>query len=220
LKAAILAISKHSGKINHSRLTEDIEELLSRYGSMELSEFNIGQTINEVLGIAEMNGLSMPAGVSMLSRGMITMEGVLAKLDPETSVVEIFSKVLSGAVLKNFNLFKELERGGRTLYSISSRSGEISANLMELLKMTVKGQSKLNVEFIGSEEPLGKINKMVNRLIVCILCAAALLASSLICMTDMEPKILGIPLLGVMGYFAAFVLSVWLLLGIIRNKKL
>jgi ubiquinone biosynthesis protein len=117
----------------------------------------------------------------------------------------MFSQALSGSIFKNFSLLKELERGGRTLYNIGSRSGEISSNMMELLKMTVKGQSKLNVEFVGSEEPLGKINKMVNRLIVCVLCAAALLSSSLICMTDMEPKILGIPLLGAMGYFAAFV---------------
>ncbi len=118
---------------------------------------------------------------------------------------------------KNIDIFKEIERGGRTLYSIYNRSGEISSNMMELLKLAVKGQGKLNVEFIGSEEPLGKINKMVNRLIVCILCAAALIGSSLICMTDMQPKILGIPLLGVLGYFAAFVMSVWLLIGIIRR---
>jgi ubiquinone biosynthesis protein len=217
LKAAILAISRHSGRINHTRLTEDIEEMLSRYGNMELRNFNIGQTMTEVLEIAELNGLAMPAGVSMLSRGMITMEGVITKLDPESSVVEIFSKVLSGSVFKNIDIFKEIERGGRTLYSIYNRSGEISSNMMELLKLAVKGQGKLNVEFIGSEEPLGKINKMVNRLIVCILCAATLIGSSLICMTDMQPKILGIPLLGVLGYFAAFVMSVWLLIGIIRR---
>jgi hypothetical protein len=29
----------------------------------------------------------------------------------------------------------------------------------------------------------------------------------------MEPKVLGIPLLGAFGYLAAFIMSIWLLIG-------
>ncbi len=220
LKTAILGISRHTGRINHSRLADDIEAMLSRYGSIELSRFDIGQSMTEMIAVAEANGLSMPAGVSMLSRGMITMEGALEKLDPETSVVELFSSVVSKSLLKDFSLKKELERSGKTLYAIASRTGEASSNLMELIKLAAKGQTRLNIELVGSEEPLGKLNKMVNRIIICILCAAALIGSSLICLTDMEPKLLGIPLLGALGYFAAFVLSVWLLAGIIKSGKM
>jgi ubiquinone biosynthesis protein len=173
-----------------------------------------------MLAVAESNGLSMPAGVSMLSRGMITIEGVLEKLDPETSVVELFSSVVSKSLLKEFSLKKELEKCGKTLYAIAGKSGEASINLMELIKLAAKGQTRLNIELIGSDEPLGKLDKMANRLIICILCAAALIGSSLICLTGMKPKLLGIPLLGVMGYFAALVLSVWLLAGIIKSGKM
>jgi ubiquinone biosynthesis protein len=74
--------------------------MLSRYGGMELAEFNIGQIMSEVLGIAERNGLAMPAGVSMLSRGMITMEGVLARLDRRPASSKCFRRPCPARYLK------------------------------------------------------------------------------------------------------------------------
>ena len=85
--------------------------------------------------------------------------------------------------------------------------------------MTIKGQTKLNLELTGSEEPLGNIDRMVNRIIVCIITAALLISSSTICTTDMNPKMLGIPLLGALGYIAALILGGWLLFHILRKKK-
>ncbi len=220
LKMAILGISRHTGRINHSRLSADVEEMLLKYAAMELGDIEISQTMNDILALAEANGLSYPPGVSMLSRGIITIEGVLEKLDPETSFIDIFASIFSKSLFKDVDIKKELLKNGRMLYSIGSRSGEVSSNLMEVLKLAAMGQGKLNIELVGSEEPLRKVNSMVNRLIVALLCAAILIGSSLLCMTDMAPKLLGIPLLGALGYLAAFVLSVWLLAGIIRNRKL
>jgi ubiquinone biosynthesis protein len=220
LKMAILGISKHTGRVNHSRLSADVEEMLIKYASMELGDIVISQTMNDMLSLAEANNLSFPPGISMLSRGIITIEGVLERLDPETSIIDIFAKVFSKSIFKDFDFKKELIKNTRMLYNIGSRSGEVSSNLMEVLKLAAMGQSKLNMELVGSEEPLRKIGSMVNRLIVALLCAAALLGSSLICLTDMEPKVLGIPLLGAFGYLAAFIMSIWLLIGIIRNRKL
>ncbi len=39
---------------------------------------------------------------------------------------------------------------------------------------------------------------------------ALLISSSIICTTDMKPKILGIPALGVLGYFGALVILMYL----------
>ena len=69
--------------------------------------------------------------------------------------------------------------------------------------MVQRGQVKVNLNLMGSEQPIAKIDRMINRLIICILIAALLMASSLICTTDMDPKILGIPALGFVGFMSA-----------------
>ena len=220
LKQAILGISRHNGKINHSRLLADIDDLLSKYGDMELSGLDLSQVIADLMAVAETNGLSMPAGISMLGRGMLTLEGVIGKLDPEADIISIYAAALAGASMEDFDLRKLLEKNGRLLFGLGTRSLEFSSNLMELMKMASKGHGKLNIELVGSEEPLKKISHMVNRLIVSLLIAAILIGSSLLCMTDMEPKLLGIPLLGVFGYTASFILGAWLVFDIIIKKKL
>jgi ubiquinone biosynthesis protein len=60
---------------------------------------------------------------------------------------------------------------------------------------------------------------MVDKMIIGLIDAAFLIGSSIICVTGMEPKILGIPILGVLGYFAAMILGVWLLYGIIFKSR-
>ena len=52
---------------------------------------------------------------------------------------------------------------------------------------------------------------MINKLIISLLCAALLIASSTICTTNMQPQIGGIPLLGILGYLIAFILSLRLI---------
>lgn len=97
---------------------------------------------------------------------------------------------------------------------------EIPVQLSEVLRMALKGQVKLNLEVMGSEEPLASVDEMVNKLIVTIIAASLLLGSSLICTTNIELKILGIPMLGFFGYIDAVLLGIWMLFHthIIKRK--
>ena len=91
------------------------------------------------------------------------------------------------------------------------KSVQIPEQLADLLNMTMGGQTKLNIDLTGSEEPVQRLDKMINKLIISLLCAALLIASSTICTTNMQPQIGGIPLLGILGYLIAFILSLRLI---------
>lgn len=220
LKQAVLGISRHEGRIDHTGLLEDVSELLDKYGSMELKSLDIGQVLTDLMTVADQNGLRMPAGISMLGRGMLTLEGVVGKIDPETDVISVYGSAVAGMSADDFDIGKLLEKNGRLLFGLGSRSLEFSSNLMEIIRMASRGQGKLNLELTGSEEPLRKISHMVNRGIVSLLIAASLIGSSLLCQTNMTPKLLGIPLLGVLGYGVSFILAAWLVFDIIIKKKL
>lgn len=88
----------------------------------------------------------------------------------------------------------------------------------DLLKTTLKGQTRINLDLSGSKQLVESFNRTINNLNICIITAALLLASSLICTTDMNPKILGIPALGFIGYVAALVLGVFLLIKAKKQK--
>ncbi|PYG88231.1 ubiquinone biosynthesis protein [Ruminiclostridium sufflavum DSM 19573] len=218
IKNILITLGNHKGRINHVRLYSDISDMLSKYGSMNIGDMNLGSIIEEFIVLANTHGISMPKGMSMLSRGIITIEGVLSKLSPDINIVQVMANRMSSEVMKDIDLSKELLNTGKTLYGSARKTLEIPAQLSDILKMTIKGQTKVNLELTGSEEPLTAIDKMVNKLVICIINAGLLIGSSLICTTDMELKLLGLPLIGVLGYAVAIILGGWLIFDIRKRK--
>lgn len=118
---------------------------------------------------------------------------------------------------KGFNWREEAGKAKREGYILLRKSLQLPEQISDILKMTLSGQTKVNLELTGADEPLARLNKMINKLIIALLSAALLLGSSTICTTQMTPKIMEIPFLGVLGYLAAIVLSARLLWSILRG---
>jgi ubiquinone biosynthesis protein len=219
LKNAILTIGVVKGKINHTALYTDIDEMLGRYRQIDLASIHLGNFFSELAAIANRHSLSMPKGFSMLGRGILTIEGVLAFCSPQLNFVQIIADHMFGSMIKDFDTSKEFKQTMERLLNTLNKSVDIPSGIADVLKMTAKGQTKINLELIEAAEPLHAVNKMVDKLVIGIIDAALLISSSLICTINITPKIFEIPLLGVLGYFSAVVLGVWLLYGIIRMKK-
>lgn len=219
LKNAILIIGSAKGKINHTALHNDIDEMLNRYGPMDLAGIHLGNLFSELAAVANRHSLSMPKGYVMLGRGILTIEGVLAFCSPQLNFVQILADHMSGMMFRDFDAAKECRQTVNRLLSALSKSVDIPASLADLLKMTIKGQTKINLEVTEATEPLNAVNKMVSKLIIGIIDAALLISSSLICTTDMTPQLFEIPLLGVLGYLSALVIGIGLLFGIVKAKK-
>lgn len=96
---------------------------------------------------------------------------------------------------------------------------DLPAQLSELLKMTVKGQSKVNLELTGSEEPLRRADRMVNRLVLGLIIAALLIGSALLCGAGLEPRLWGMPLPAAVGFGLAGVLGGCLLWSVFRRGR-
>lgn len=218
LKDTLLQLGHCRGEINHHRLYADVADMLGKYASMDLGSLDAGQFITELLRLAQTHGIMLPSGVAMLARGIMTIEGVLTKLNPETNFLQIVSSHMSGGLFETTDIKRTLRHAGRALYTFSKRAADIPGQMTDILKMASRGQAKINVELVGSESHLNRLDRIVNRIIVCLLNAAIVVGSSILCTTDMTPKLLGIPLLGVFGFAASFIMTVWLIVRILKKK--
>ena len=131
--------------------------------------------------------------------------------------MQLITNYLSAELFKGFDWQEELQRSGKAFLSTTRKSVEIPAQIYDILKMTIKGHTKVNLELTGSEEPLKQMKRMFDRLSVAVIDAALLIGSSLICTTNMHPKILDIPALGVIGFLTAAVMGAWLIHGIVKK---
>ncbi len=219
LKDVILTLGIINGRINHSMLYEDIDIFMSKYGEVEISNIDLGIVLEEVLTIANRHNIGIPKGITMLGRGLITIQGVIAALAPEINIINIVSNHVAGEAFKDFNLEKEVKNATRTAYVSTTKLVKLPQQLSEVLKIASKGHLKLNLEFTSAEEPLGIIDKMVNKLVMGIIITGLLISSSLICTTGMTPKLLDIPALGVLGFIIALILGLILLYSLFKSVK-
>lgn len=219
IKDILLTVGEYKERINHPRLLEDIDRLLTRYVNADMASINLGELLEAILDVANTHNITMPKGISMFARGIMTIQGVVLLLNPEISIIDIMSMQISKGIFSDFSFIYGAKDKTKSLIFSSKKAVDIPAFLSDLLKMTVKGQSKINIEITGSEEPLGKIDKMINKLIIGILISAFLVSSSLISGLQYDINKFGVPIIGIVGYTIAFLLAICLLLNII-NKKL
>lgn len=218
LVEVILTLGIHKDNIDYPAFLNQIEAFMNQYLTLELSQIRLDEVVQDIFTICHKFRISMPKGISMLARGMVSMESTLMDLNPNTNIIHIAANHMPLS-FREIDFKKELKNTGRKLADASSRALDLPVQFSDLMKMANKGQLKVNLNITGSEEPFAKLDRMVNRIIVCIFAAALLLASSLLCTTNMEPKTFGIPTIGFIGYLGALVMGLWLLFKMIKLHK-
>ena len=217
MKAAVLSLGVPQERIDHAKLYQDIDTLIAQYGDLDFRSLKMGILSRQIMNVLRTHHIAIAPGISMFCRGVMTIEGVMRLVCPEVSFVEILARSMELSFAKGFNWREEVAKAKREGYILMRKSLQLPEQISDILKMTLSGQTKVNLELTGADEPLARLNKMINKLIIALLSAALLLGSSTICTTQMTPKIMEIPFLGVLGYLAAIVLSARLLWSILRG---
>lgn len=211
LKESLLALVEEKGKVDHGRLIEQMDSLLASYASSDLSEINIGTAFMDVIEILRSQNLMMPPPFTMLARGFLTIEGVLADIAPKINVVDIVSKQVQKQMRNPEYLFgKSKEVFLNSLHSLESAS-KIPSQLSNSLEMLERGELKFNADMKIADDAIASLYTVAGRLALALISAGLFVGSSVLCTTQLQPMLLGVPLLGFLGYLGAFILGVYVI---------
>lgn len=218
--SVIMSIGVKRGYVDRNQLYEDIDYLFSSYLSASLENIKISQFIQEIFDCAKRNNISLPKDLIILVKGFVILEGVIAKISPDISILDVaipFVKSQNGnSFLKDFDLNKTLLNS----YLFFKNSSKLPSKLIELSNSLIRGRAKLQLNIKNLDEPISQINRMVNRLIVAIIISSMIISSSLILHSNIGPRIYDMSIIGITGYAIAAILGFWLLISIIHSKKL
>ncbi|NGM16880.1 ABC1 kinase family protein [Xiamenia xianingshaonis] len=220
LKDALVsfAVTKDNSVIDHPRFLADLDLLLEQYGSCDVADIDIGQFLTDILSLTRVCRVTLPSTITSISRGIVTIEGTIGPYIPNSNVVGIINAHIENTS-DRFDLLKEMLED-MALQTRASAAGAMSAAQYsgEALRMLTRGQLKMNMTMSGSPELLNRLGSMVNRLVLGVIIAGLFVGSSMLSLSSMEPRLLGVPVLGFFGYLGAAVLSVWVLFDITRRR--
>ena len=219
IQEAVMALGEFKERPDPSTLYEAINTLFSKYGTVEMGEIDIAEVMMDLMDVMKENKIVMPHGLTMLARGLTHMEGVLADLAPEINMVEIAGARIKGNLLHSIDWKKEVKQSGKMLYRSLHKSVELPSLLSDAIHGYLKGQTRVNLDLHVSSDLERLLRRLIRNIVMGLWVMALLISSSIICTTDMQPKVWGIPAIGAFGYLIAFFIVVYVFLKHIFSKK-
>lgn len=220
LIAIFMSIGVKTGYVNRNRLYEDIDYLLANYFGTSLANIKISFMLEEVFQAARRNNIKLPKDLTLLMRSLIIFEGVVGKINPDFNLTEVAIPYVKGRnkfnFLKDIKMEELLAKG----LSFSKEMSELPGKIGKLSDSVINGRAKVQLEFSNLQKSVNDLNRMVDRLVAGLILAAMIIGSSLILNSNVGPKFYGISIIGFLGYGIAAVIGLWLVISMIRARKL
>ena len=220
LRDALLAfaVQKDNAEIDQGLFLANIDLLLRDYGTCDVADIDIGAMLTDIVQLTRTCKVTLPSSITMVSRGIVTIEGTLANFVGSFNIVDIINKHIQNTKDRGQELEDGMKEAVRQLMLASRSLVQAAGYAGETMRMASRGQFKVNMEVLGSEVPIAHFGRIVNRLTIGLIIAGLFVGSSLMAQSSMEPRWLGVPVLSFFGYLGAFVLSVWVIVDILRRK--
>lgn len=218
LMQAVLSLSKQHGPIDHGALLSQLGALLGKYGSADLQDINIGTVLGEMIEVMRGQSLILQPPVTMLVRGVVTIEGLMENIAPETNVMEVVSE----HVLRQSLDPEHLKMRAFDVVAAATESAEALAKLpyqmSDALEMLERGELRVKGDVSISDDALATVYASLGRASLALISMGLFVGSSILCTTNMEPRLLEVPILGVLGYLGAFVLGAYVIFVTLKSR--
>lgn len=219
---AILRIGIIPEDVNLPLLTKEVDDLREKYMDVPMSRISLGGAIGDLLGIAFHHQIRIPADFTLLAKCLLLLEGIVEKLDPQLSIMDM-AKPFGVRLLKE--RYHPRTIAGQVWHNISDY-GELLVDLPKQMKLlmrdVLRGRIHLDVGVPELDVFLRKLDRISNQISFSIV----LLSFSIVMMGLIIASALGrqpimlwqIPAIEI-GFGAAALMLIWLLISIFKSGK-
>lgn len=219
---AALVLGFLTPPIDRREYTRAISEILDELATLPLSQWSLAETIWRIARVGRGENFRLPRHLLVLLRTLFLAENTIRALDP------------------HFNLLAELEQRRESLalaIAQASRSGSkrplaqrlartanaLPAIVADLLRQAQSedGRPSLSMHHRGLEELELHLGRTGNRLSLALVTLGLYIAGSLLMLHSAGPRVWGdVPVLALVAYAIALLLSLRLVLAIMRSGRL
>ncbi len=219
---AILKLGLFPEEGDISILRADLDRLRDEYYDIPFSELSMGKALNDLFGVARHHQIVIPPDLTLLGKSLLTLEGVMEKLDPSLSIIDMaepFGKKLLKERFSAGRLQKKLI-GGVT--GLLEGMLELPGQARQLSSLINKGKLKVEISVPELQSLMRKMDQISNRLSMSIvLLAFSIIMVGLIigsAMNNQSSILWQLPVIG-LGFIVALLMVVWLLYGIFKSGR-
>ena len=222
----ILGLDAMSRRVNIKKLEKDIDTLRDKYLSVPLSEIKIGEVFNEIFHLAFSYNIVIPSEFTMLAKSLVTLEGLVEKLDPQLNILEV-AEPIAGKLM--FRIFSPEKIGKEFIGGImdyGNLARKFPSSMLNFLEKIEDEDFTMQFKIKDIERIVKRIEKIFNRLsfsmvllAVSIVIAGIIIGSGMSAHTGVEVYFLNITILKI-GLVIAGAIVLFLIISALRSGHL
>jgi ubiquinone biosynthesis protein len=207
------------GAVDEAGLIQEVQNFVDQYHGLPLKQLSLGGMLNDLVAILREHRITLPADLALLIKAFITLEGMGRELDPDFDMAGEAMPILERALRARYTPTALIKRGWRSAGEMLSLIADLPHDLSRLLRAARRGRLEIHIDVAHLKHVGNQLDSAANRLVIGIVVAALIIGSSIVMTVPGGPKLLGLPLFGLLGYLGAAAGGLWLLLSIWKSSK-
>jgi ubiquinone biosynthesis protein len=205
--------------VNRNQLRNDLDTLLARYGDRSLGEITIGPLIVEAQAIVRRHHLHLPTDLALLLKTVVMSEGLGQRLDPSFRLMDALALFAERMMLQVYSPVRMARKLAAAGLDAARLGADLPKQLRRILNDLEQGRLSMTVQPAGMEPLLGRLERLVNRVVLGVVAAAFVVGLATL-MSVFSPLDDDRWLGGFfsIGFLAAVALGVYLAWSILRSS--
>jgi ubiquinone biosynthesis protein len=212
---ALQRLSNYTNIEDIRALEFDINEFVEKYYVRSVHKNEMSTILLELKDIIIAHGLKVPAHFFLFARSLVTIEGVVHKLDPELDQYAIAKPFLLRAVAKSFNPVRFGEKAVNSIYELGNYMEEFPRDLKNAIRKINKGEVKVDLTHKGIDPMVHTIQRVAKQIITAFIMAALIIGASLFIISGIRPLWGGYSILGIV----CIVITIILAFGMMKDIR-
>lgn len=216
----MLELGEYDEEPDVRALEKEIDDFMGRHLFKSLKDIDLARLIQDLLDIATNNKIRIPPVIFLMMKAFAAMEGIARLLDPEFDMIAYAEPFIKRAKLARYapaNIASDL-------FTVVSDSMHVFQALprevLQVTRLIRQNKMTINMEMRWIDTFLRDFDQASNRLSFSIIIAALIIGSAYLLAYSTPPLVYEISLIGLIGFSAAAVLGIWLLIAILKKGML
>lgn len=201
-------------------LKADLVEVLEPLYDATISEVNFPEYLDMMTHLVVKHGLKIPSELTLINKTILILDNIGRELDPDFNAVTAAAPYATKLIKKRLSPQNIFDKAKESILDMSRILIDTPKQVNRLLRKSLRDEVGIHINPIGMDRLIKDIDRSSNRLAFSIVVAAIIVGSSVLIQSDIGGTILGMPIIGAVGFFVAFLLGIRLLISIIKSGRL
>jgi len=205
--------------VDYEGLLQEIDTFLDHYHGVPLKHIDFISLLTDLLALMRNHQLKLPPDLAMLLKAFFTLDGVGRKLNPDFDIVEHMTPFLDQVMANRYSPSAIAMRSWRHSKDLVRVLSGLPRDLRRLVGAARRGGLLFNVDLTRLDHFGHQLDKAANRMTIGLVVAAIIVGSSIVMTVEGGSRVMGIPIIGFIGFLSASIGGIWLLISIWRSGR-